>query len=136
MVKRTEINLMHEQLETLSKNYNVLQLAHEKNSQVVTDEHYERIKLAHKVDDIEYEKDQNKAMISELKTDVDKKVDSQHFIDEMDYFKLTTSQVNDQFNDALSEASKGSNLKPSPIRRREEGLAPPKGAGMNSKERT
>ena len=27
MVKRTEINLMHEQLETLSKNYNVLQLA-------------------------------------------------------------------------------------------------------------
>ena len=134
MVKRTELNLITEQLETLNTNLNALQLAHENKAQLVTDEHYERIKLAHKVDDIEYEKNQNKALIEELKTDVDKKVDSQHFIDEMDYFKLATSQVNDQFNDALSEASKGSNLNPKPIKRND-ALEPPKSAGMNGKER-
>ncbi len=80
--------------------------------------------------DLEHYIDSNKNKITDIQESLDKKVDTQHFIDELDYFKQTTAQVNEQFNDALSEVS--DKINPDPIKR---SSALVRSAGMNIKEK-
>ena len=103
----------------------------------MTDEHYERVKMQHQLQELDSDFESHLNEMEGLRKQVEKKVDTDHFIDELDYFKNTTSQVNAQFNDALSEVSANSkNHLPDPTLGKIKSHAPPvRGVGMNRKDK-